>query len=90
MYSKQIGNRFYMTPEGKRFFQKTFGLSVDLFKSDTITEFAMGKFPLLDIFKFDDWLNEKFPEHIDKLSMKEILEKEYAAEVSRFIEFWTC
>lgn len=89
MFASKIRDRSYLTPEGKRFFAKTFGVSINQFCDTTGLACLYSKlFPTLDMFKLDDWLFEKHPEHVNKLCMEEVIDKEYGKKATEFVRFW--
>ena len=71
-----------MTPH--EFFHKTFNLNFVKF-IDPIMSVVCGK-PMLDPFKFDDWLHEKYGNYEeDGLSMQTLLVKHYGQNVADYV-----
>ena len=70
--------------KNQKLFKQAFGKSHIKFIDATMSAIA-GRF-VLDLFSFDDFIFEKHPEHTDKLSLKEVLIKEYSDDIMLLIE----
>ena len=72
-----------MTPH--EFFHKTFNLNFAKF-ADPLMFVATGNL-MLDPFKFDDWLHEKYGNYEENgLSMQTLLIKHYGQEVADYVQ----
>jgi len=66
--------------EAHKLFHNVFGVSLNPFLDGLLM--AVFKKPIIDLLKFDAWLEEKFGEEYKTMSMKDILIKHYGETVS--------
>jgi len=70
--------------EAHKLFRETFGISLNPFLDGFL--FALFKKPIINLEKFDAWLEKKFSEDYKTMSMTELLLKHYGETVNSQIE----